>query len=94
MVAGRIAGRQAAQLMPTDRLVLVALAVSAADFFAYSLAPAPLVAVLSLLVAGFGVANLYSFTTALTDAVRIRPPTLLCRSCSWGPSWRAAWVDA
>ena len=51
MVAGRIAGRQFARRMPTERLLLLALGVSAA--------------VLGLFVAGFGVANLFPLTVAL-----------------------------
>jgi MFS family permease len=65
MVAGRIAGRQAAQLMPTERLLLLALGVSAAGFSVYWLAPVALVAVLGLFVAGIGVANLFPLTVAL-----------------------------
>jgi MFS family permease len=65
MVAGRITGRQAARLMPTERLLLLALGVSAAGFFVYWLAPVALVAVLGLFVAGIGVANLFPLTVAL-----------------------------
>jgi MFS family permease len=65
MVAGRIAGRQVTQRMATDRLLLWALAVSAAGFFVYWLAPVALVAVLGLFVAGIGVANLFPLTVAL-----------------------------
>jgi MFS family permease len=65
MVSGRLAGRQVAQRMPTERLLLIALAVSAVGFFVYWLAPVPLVAVLGLFGAGFGVANLYPLTAAL-----------------------------
>jgi fucose permease len=65
MVAGRFAGRQAAQLMPTERLLLLALGVSAAGFFVYWLVPIALVAVLGLFVAGIGVANLFPLTVAL-----------------------------
>src|SRR5215207_6267620 len=65
MVAGRIAGRQVAHFMPTDRLLLWALAVAATGFFVYWLAPVALVAVLGLFVAGLGVANLYPLIVAL-----------------------------
>jgi MFS family permease len=65
MVAGRFAGRQAAQLMPTERLLLLALGVSATGFFVYWLVPIALVAVLGLFVAGIGVANLFPLTVAL-----------------------------
>ena len=65
MVAGRIAGRQVAQLMPTDQLLLLALGVSGAGFFVYWLAPVALLAVLGLFVAGIGVANLFPLTVAL-----------------------------
>ena len=65
MVAGRIAGRQAAQRMPAERLLSLALALSAGGFFVYWLSPAALVAVLGLFVAGLGVANLYPLTVAL-----------------------------
>jgi MFS family permease len=65
MVAGRIAGRQVTQRMPTERLLLLALGVAAAGFFVYWLAPIALVAVLGLFVAGIGVANLFPLTVAL-----------------------------
>jgi MFS family permease len=65
MVAGRIVGRQVAQRMPTERLLLLALGVSAAGFFVYWLAPVALMAVLGLFVAGIGVANLFPLTVAL-----------------------------
>jgi MFS family permease len=65
MVAGRIAGRQVTQRMPTERLLLLALGVSAAGFFVYWLAPVAVLAVLGLFVAGIGVANLYPLTVAL-----------------------------
>jgi fucose permease len=65
MVAGRIAGRQFARRMPTERLLLLALGISAAGFFFYWLAPVALVAVLGLFVAGIGVANLYPLIVAL-----------------------------
>lgn len=65
MVAGRLAGRQVAHRMVTERLLLLALAVSAAGFLVYWLAPAALVAVIGLFIAGFGVANLYPLTVAL-----------------------------
>jgi MFS family permease len=65
MVAGRIAGRQVAHFMPTDRLLLWALAVAATGFFVYWLAPVALIAVLGLFVAGLGVANLYPLVVAL-----------------------------
>ena len=65
MVAGRIAGRQIARGMPAERLLLLALGVSSGGFFIYWLAPAPLVAVLGLFVAGVGVANLYPLIIAL-----------------------------
>jgi len=51
--------------MPTERLLLLALGVSAAGFFVYWLAPVALVAVLGLFVAGIGVANLFPLTVAL-----------------------------
>jgi fucose permease len=65
MVAGRIAGRQFARRMPTERLLLIALEISGVGFFAYWLAPVALVAVLGLFVAGIGVANLYPLIVAL-----------------------------
>jgi MFS family permease len=65
MVAGRIVGRQVTQRMPPERLLLLALGVSAAGFFVYWLAPVALLAVLGLFVAGFGVANLFPLTVAL-----------------------------
>jgi fucose permease len=65
MVAGRIAGRQVARRMPTERLLLLALGVSTAGFFLYWLAPVALIAVLGLFVAGIGVANLYPLIVAL-----------------------------
>jgi MFS family permease len=65
MVAGRIAGRQIARRMPTERLLLLALGVSTAGFFLYWLAPVALMAVLGLFVAGIGVANLFPLTVAL-----------------------------
>jgi fucose permease len=65
MVAGRIAGRQVAQRMPPERLLLCALTVSAAGFFVYWLAPVARLAVLGLFVAGIGVANLFPLTVAL-----------------------------
>jgi MFS family permease len=65
MVAGRIVGRQVAQRMPTERLLLCALAVSAVGFFVYWLAPVALMTVLGLFVAGIGVANLFPLTVAL-----------------------------
>jgi fucose permease len=65
MVAGRIAGRQFARRMPTERLLLLALGISAAGFSVYWLAPVALVAVLGLFVAGIGVANLYPLIVAL-----------------------------
>jgi fucose permease len=65
MVAGRIAGRQVTQRMPTERLLLLALGVAGSGFFVYWLAPVALVAVLGLFVAGIGVANLFPLTVAL-----------------------------
>jgi MFS family permease len=65
MVTGRIAGRQVAQLMPTYRFLVCALAVAAAGFFVYWLVPVALVAVLGLFVTGIGVANLYPLMVAL-----------------------------
>ena len=65
MVAGRIAGRQFARRMPTERLLLLALGISGAGFFVYWLAPVARVAVLGLFIAGIGVANLYPLIVAL-----------------------------
>ena len=65
MVAGRIAGRQVARGCRRSGSCCCALAVSAAGFFVYWLAPAALVAVLGLFVAGLGVANLYPLIVAL-----------------------------
>ncbi len=65
MVAGRLAGRQIAQRVATERLLPVSLAVSAAGFLVYWLAPAASLAVAGLFVAGFGVANLFPITSAL-----------------------------
>jgi MFS family permease len=65
IVAGRIAGRQVTQRMPTDRLLLLALGVAGAGFFVYWLAPATPATVLGLFVAGIGVANLFPLTVAL-----------------------------
>jgi MFS family permease len=65
MVAGRIAGRQVARWMPTERLLLLALGIAGGGFFVYWLVPAALVVVLGLFVAGVGVANLYPLIVAL-----------------------------
>jgi fucose permease len=65
MVAGRIAGRQIAQRIATERLLPVSLGVSAIGFFIYWLAPAAALAVAGLFIAGFGVANLFPITSAL-----------------------------
>lgn len=65
MVAGRIAGRQIAQRIATERLLPVSLAVSAIGFFIYWLAPVAALAVVGLFIAGFGVANLFPITSAL-----------------------------
>jgi len=65
MVVGRIAGRQIAQRIATERLLPVSLAVSAIGFFIYWLAPFAVLAVVGLFIAGFGVANLFPITSAL-----------------------------
>jgi fucose permease len=65
MVLGRIAGRQVARRLPVERLLLLALGISAAGFFLYWLAPVALATVLGLFVAGIGVANLYPLIVAL-----------------------------
>lgn len=65
MVAGRIAGRRIARRITAERLLPLALAVSAIGFTLYWTAPIALVAVSGLFVAGIGVANLYPLTVAL-----------------------------
>jgi MFS family permease len=65
MVAGRIAGRQVARLMPAEQLLLLALGVSGGGFLVYWLAPSVLATVFGLFVAGVGVANLYPLIVAL-----------------------------
>lgn len=65
MVAGRIAGRQIAQRMATERLLPGAFALATIGFLIYWLAPVAAVAVIGLFVAGFGVANLFPLTSAL-----------------------------
>lgn len=65
MVAGRLVGRQAAQRLPGERLLAVALALAAVGFLLYWLAPVLPVTILGLFVAGLGVANLFPISAAL-----------------------------
>ena len=65
MVAGRLVGRQIAQRLPAERLLPVALGVSAVGFFLYWLAPLLPLTIVGLFVAGLGVANLFPVAAAL-----------------------------
>ena len=65
MVAGRIAGRWFGARIAAERLLPLALVVAAVGFFVYWLPPPPAVKVAGLVVAGFGVANLYPMVAAL-----------------------------
>lgn len=65
MVAGRLAGRQVAQLLPAERLLPIALGISAAGFLLYWLSPLLPATIVGLFVAGLGVANLFPVAAAL-----------------------------
>jgi len=65
MVAGRLVGRQVAQRLAAERLLPVALGISAAGFLLYWLSPLLLPTILGLFVAGLGVANLFPVASAL-----------------------------
>jgi MFS family permease len=65
MVAGRIVGRQVAQRLAAERLLPIALGVSAAGFFLYWLSPLLPLTIVGLFVAGLGVANLFPVAAAL-----------------------------
>jgi fucose permease len=65
MVAGRIVGRQVAQRLAAERLLPVALGISAAGFLLYWLAPLLPLTIIGLFVAGLGVANLFPVAAAL-----------------------------
>lgn len=65
MVAGRIVGRHVAQRLAADRLLPVALVISATGFLLYWLAPLLPLTILGLFVAGLGVANLFPVAAAL-----------------------------
>lgn len=65
MVAGRLVGRQVAQRLAAERLLPVALGVSAVGFLLYWLAPLLPLTILGLFVAGLGVANLFPVAAAL-----------------------------
>lgn len=65
MVAGRLVGRQVAQRLAAERLLPVALGVSAVGFFLYWLSPLLPLTIVGLFVAGLGVANLFPVAAAL-----------------------------
>lgn len=65
MVAGRLVGRQVAQRLAAERLLPVALGVSAVGFLLYWLSPLLPLTILGLFVAGLGVANLFPVAAAL-----------------------------
>jgi len=65
MVAGRLVGRQVAQRLAAERLLPVALGVSAVGFLLYWLSPSLPLTILGLFVAGLGVANLFPVAAAL-----------------------------
>ena len=65
MVAGRLAGRQVAQRLTAERLLPVALGISAVGFLLYWLSPLLPLTILGLFVAGLGVANLFPVAAAL-----------------------------
>jgi MFS family permease len=65
MVAGRLVGRHVAQRLAAERLLPVALGISAVGFLLYWLAPLLPLTILGLFVAGLGVANLFPVAAAL-----------------------------
>lgn len=64
-VLGRIAASRLTRRMPTPRLVLLAFVVSLFGFPVFWLAAFPLVRLVGLFVAGFGVGNFYPLTMSL-----------------------------
>ncbi len=65
MVAGRLVGRHVAQRLAAERLLPVALSISAVGFLLYWLAPLLPLTILGLFAAGLGVANLFPVAAAL-----------------------------
>ena len=65
MVAGRLVGRHVAQRLAAERLLPVALSISAVGFLLYWLSPLLPLTILGLFVAGLGVANLFPVAAAL-----------------------------
>jgi fucose permease len=65
MVAGRVVGRQVAQRLAAERLLVIALGMAAAGFLLYWLSPLLPLTIVGLFLAGLGVANLFPVAAAL-----------------------------
>jgi fucose permease len=68
-VASRLVGSRLTRIMPSARLLLMALAITLAGFLLFWLAPSAALNVAGLFVTGLGVANLYPLTLAVTTSL-------------------------
>jgi MFS family permease len=67
--AARLIGSRLARIMPSARLLVVALAITLGGFLLFWLAPVAPLNVVGLFVTGLGVANLYPLTLSVTTSL-------------------------
>ncbi len=84
MVLGRVAGTLLLRRVPEERLVLPSIALAFCGFLLFWKAPAALLALAGLLVAGLGIANLYPCGIALALASAGRATTAAAARASLG----------